>query len=86
MTEAVTQSDVTISKGRSLWSDAWRRLLHRKLVVVSLIVIAVFVLVALGVYSGLIAGAWDNQVGPRYAGPSLKHGFGTDFLGRSGWR
>jgi len=86
MTEAVTQSDVTISKGRSLWSDAWRRLLHRKLVVVSLMVIAVFVLVALGVYSGLIAGAWDKQVGPRYEGPSLKHGFGTDFLGRSVWR
>jgi len=83
MTEATLTSDLALGKGRSLWSDAWSRLLHRKLVVVSLIVIAVFVLIAVGVYTGLIAGNWNEQVGPRYEAPSLKHGFGTDFLGRS---
>jgi peptide/nickel transport system permease protein len=85
MTEATLTSDLAFGKGRSLWSDARRRLLHRKLVVASLIVIAVFVLIAVGVYTGLIAGKWNEQVGLRYEGPSLKHGFGTDFLGRSVW-
>ena len=86
MSEAVLSYDLASEKGRSLWADAWRRILGRKLVVASLMVIAVFVLVALGVYTGLIAGDWNKPVGPRYQGPSLEHGFGTDFLGRSVWR
>lgn len=86
MTEAASTSDIASGKGRSLWADAWRRLLSRKLVVASLIIIAVFVIVALGVYADLIAGDWNEQVGPRYQRPSLEHGFGTDFLGRSVWR
>ncbi len=88
MSEADTlvPSDLSLEKGRSLWADAWRRLLRRKLVVVSLIIIAVFVLIALGVYTGLIASDWSEEVGKRYQKPSLEHGFGTDFLGRSVWR
>ena len=84
--DSLTQSDLVLDKGRSLWADAWRRLLRRKLVVASLIIIAVFVLIALGVYTGLIASEWSQEVGPRYQAPSLQHGFGTDFLGRSVWR
>ena len=86
MTEAELTSEISFGKGRSLWADAWRRLLRRKLVVASLIVLAFFVLVALGVYAGLVAEDWSETVGPRYQGPSLEHGFGTDFLGRSVWR
>ena len=86
MNEAELTPDLAFGKGRSLWADAWRRMLHRKLVVVSLIIIAVFVLVAVGVYTDLIASDWHKPVGDRYEGPSLKHGFGTDFLGRSIWR
>ena len=86
MTEATLTSDVSFGKGRSLWSDAWRRLLRRKLVVASLIIIAVFVLVAIGVYAGFIAGEWKEPVGAGYEGPSSEHGFGTDFMGRSVWR
>ncbi len=86
MTDTVLPADLPFDKGRSLWTDAWHRLLGRKLVVVSLIVIAVFVIIALGVYAGLIASDWNVQVGPRYQSPSLEHGFGTDFLGRSVWR
>ena len=86
MTDIVLSDELALAKGRSLFADAWRRLLRRKLVVVSLIVIAVFVIIALGVYSGLIGSEWDKPVGERYEAPSVKHGFGTDFLGRSVWR
>ena len=88
MSEADTlvQSDLSLEKGRSLWADAWRRLLRRQLVVASLMIIAVFVLIALGVYTGLIGSDWNKPVGERYQGPSMEHGFGTDFLGRSVWR
>ena len=86
MTDAALQLDLGLDKGRSLWSDAWQRLIRRKLVVAALVVVGIYVLIAAGVYRGLIASKWNDQVGPRYQAPSAQHSLGTDIFGRSVWR
>ncbi len=86
MNQVAIQTDLSRAKGRSLWSDAWYRMIRRKLVVVGLVVVAVYILIAAGVYAGLIASDYDQEVGPRYQAPSWQHGFGTDIFGRSVWR
>lgn len=77
------------SKQRTLWGDAWRRLMRNKLAVVSLVWIAVIVVVA------VTADLWVPGVlgSPTYIDtsqaaalqklpPSWEHPFGTDTLGR----
>lgn len=73
-------------RSRSLWSDAWKRLTADKMAIMSLSVIVIYSLVAIGAKLGLIAGHWDNEVGPSYSAPSflsLSRLFGTDIFGRS---
>ena len=86
MSDTATAVELDLSKSRSLWSQTWRRLFRRKLVVFSLIVVGLYALIALLVYSGLVADDWSKPVGDRYEAPSLQHGFGTDFMGSSVWR
>ncbi len=88
MTTVPTQPDLAdgpaeVVKGRSLWHDAWRRFRRKKMAMISLAVIVVYVIVALLVATGLLAGDWNEEVGPRYQAPSADHWFGTDIFGRS---
>ncbi|MBI2605650.1 MAG: ABC transporter permease [Deltaproteobacteria bacterium] len=71
---------------KSLWLDAWRRMRRDRLAVASLVVIALYTLLALAAKLGFIATPWDAEVGTAYAAPSLaslKTIFGTDIFGRS---
>ncbi len=70
-------------KSKSLWQHAMSTLLRDKLAVMSLIIIAVYVIVALLSVSGIIAADWQNEVGPSYAAPAADYIFGTDIFGRS---
>ena len=71
-------------KGRSLWADAWRRLLRNKAALVSMVLLAVIVLMA--VLAPLLSPHpydevyWDRIAAP----PDLEnaHWFGTDGNGR----
>ncbi len=72
-------------KGRSLWQDAIRRLLHNKAAVFSMILLAIIVLLALFA-PYLSPWAYDDpDWGYDFPGPpsaELKHWFGTDGNGR----
>ena len=72
---------------RSLWSDAFRRLLKNRLAMVGLIIIAViFVVVILGNYVDSFQ-RHDPRVQEfdSLQDPSSAHYFGTDQLGRDNW-
>ena len=75
----------SVVKSRSLWGDAWVRLLKDKLAVVSLSIVIFYSLVALLSALGIIAADWAQEVGPSYAPPfeNWNYIFGTDIFGRS---
>ena len=74
------------TKPRTLWSDAWNRLRRNRLALVCLGIICVYVLVALLVALGVLAGNWDESVGAAYEAPSWETPLGTDIFGLSVWR
>jgi len=79
-------------KGRSLWKDGLRRLLKRKLAMVSFVIIVLYFLLAGLIYVGEIcnwqwtAVKWSQSVGTQYQPPSREHIFGTDIFGQSVFR
>jgi oligopeptide transport system permease protein len=72
-------------KGRSLWQDALRRLLHNKAAVVSMVVLGIIIMLAI-LAPYLSPWAYDSpDWGYDFPGPpdaALKHWFGTDGNGR----
>jgi oligopeptide transport system permease protein len=69
-------------KPRSLWSDAWRRLLRNKFAAGSLIYIAALLLAALFADSIAPYPYQKNDLLTTDAGPTADHIMGTDYLGR----
>lgn len=76
-------------KQRTLWGDAFRRLVRNKMAVVALIWIAIVVLVAVtadlwvpNVLGSPTAIDSSQAAGRSLLAPSLEHPFGTDLLGR----
>lgn len=67
---------------RTLWGDAWRRFRRHKLAMAGLIVLVVFIVAAL---IGPLVWKIDREAldfTASMSGPTLKHPFGTDDLGR----
>ena len=54
-----------------LWSIAWQRLKQDRVAMVSLVIVASFMLIIIFSALGLIASKWDDQVGVTYASPSF---------------
>ena len=72
--------------GRSLWSDACRRLRRNRLAMVCLGIIIVYVVVSLLVWFGVVGANWSESVGSAYQAPSWEHPLGTDIFGLSVFR
>ncbi|MCK4629001.1 MAG: ABC transporter permease, partial [Sedimentisphaerales bacterium] len=76
-------------KGRSLWSDALRRLRRQKLAMISFVVITFYVGFAGFIYLAesldwnMQTISWEEETGDSYQPPSVKNVFGTDIFGRS---
>ncbi len=78
-----TVGDLSSRKQRSLWGDAWRRLLKNKLAVIGLTIVVLFSLIA--IFAPLIAPYGESDVVDiRLAkyGPSWEWPFGIDANGR----
>ena len=57
-----------------LWVLAWRRLRHDRVGMISLVIVAFFVLMMAASYAGLIASDWNKEKGVSYANPSFLAG------------
>src|SRR6185369_2170007 len=59
----------TVSPG--LWTLAWRRLRSDRVGMVSLVIVALFIVMMMLSGAGLIASDWNREVGVNYAPPSF---------------
>jgi hypothetical protein len=66
----------TVSPG--LWALAWKRLRSDNVGMVSLVIVAAFILLMIASATGLIAGDWAKETGVNYAPPSF---IGADIEG-----
>jgi peptide/nickel transport system permease protein len=57
-----------------LWALAWRRLRHDRVAMVSLAIVAFFILLMIAAFTGLVASDWNKEVGVSYANPSFMAG------------
>ncbi len=80
--QAELEVDARARRGQSLTGRALRRLLRKKIAVVCLTLIAIFYVA--GTFAPLIApyGYSQQNLDLSFHGPSLRHPFGTDRLGR----
>ena len=62
--------------------DTWQRLKSDRYGMTGLIVVAVFALVAVCVWSGLLGQSWSEVSGNRFESVSASHWFGTNLLGQ----
>ena len=72
-------------KGRSLWADAWFRFRRRKLAMMMLWIVGVYVVLALAVFFGFLAANWDQPVvtSEFYEGPAWSRLVVTDAQGKA---
>ncbi|MCP4912465.1 MAG: ABC transporter permease [Oligoflexia bacterium] len=78
-----TQKEVKEQKSKSLWQHAWSSLMKDKFAVASIIIVAVYAILAILCNLGFVAADWAKEVGPSYAPPSSEYLFGLDIFGRS---
>lgn len=93
MSEAAVTITQETARGRSLWSDAKRRLLGSKAAVAAGLVIGAYILVTLFIYVAEFGSErfgwqisltnYNETVGGEYEPPNGKNIFGTDYKGRS---
>lgn len=69
-----------------LWTLAWRRLRADKVAMVSLAVVAAFLLMLVLSATGLVAGDWENEVGVNYAPPAFVGADAADDIDPTGGR
>jgi ABC-type dipeptide/oligopeptide/nickel transport system permease subunit len=65
-----------------MMQDTWRRLKTDRYGMIGLIVVAVFFIVAVCVWSGLLGRGWSVVSGNRWESVSASHWFGTNMLGQ----
>jgi len=65
-----------------MMQDTWRRLKTDRYGMIGLIVVTIFFIVALCVWSGLLGRGWSEVSGNRWENVSTSHWFGTNMLGQ----
>ncbi|MFS1945537.1 ABC transporter permease [Vibrio lentus] len=69
-------------KRESLWTKALVKFKRDKIGLISFIVVAVYLVIALLVWTGFIAQDWDAMMGSSFSAPTMEHWFGTNINGQ----
>lgn len=80
-----TAAAVVADTGRSresLWSKALYKLSRDRLGLVGLAIVALYLMVAAGVWFGIWGQGWSDVTGPMWASPSQEYWFGTNVIGQ----
>jgi len=80
--QVMTKEKKEDSSRQSLWWDVYKRVKKDKMAMASITIIAIYFLIALLCFLGVLGADWAKEVGPSYAPPGSDYLFGTDFLGR----
>ena len=70
------------TKTKSLWIDAFERLIRDRWALISLVVVLIYGIVALCATFGIFVPDWNNPVGSEYLAPNSTQWLGTDLFGR----
>lgn len=70
---------------KSLWADAFSRLVKDRSALLSLIVVLAYAIVAVMAAFNIGVPDWQNSVGAEYLPPSAEYWLGTDLFGRDVW-
>jgi ABC-type dipeptide/oligopeptide/nickel transport system permease subunit len=87
-TQAVSLARAPVAKkSKSLWDDAFHRIIADKFAVFSFFVILFYVLLSLAVKFEVVATSWQDEIGPSKAlpvwGTDWRYWLGLDLFGRS---
>ncbi len=74
----VVQAEPKVNTG--FWAQGWRRLKRDKVALISLWIVAIYLLIAVGGWLGLIGDGWREQIAEPYAPPSWVKAEGVDTL------
>jgi len=83
---ALPNEEKLYEKSKSLWQDAFERLLKDKMATASLVMVVLYAILATLSGFEILGGDWAVEIGGSYEAPSFKsinHLFGTDIFGRS---
>lgn len=79
----MASSAAAAPKGRSLWQDAFRRLRHEKVAMISFAIIITYLVMSALCAAGVIFTSYNvTDHSAAYLPPSFAHWFGTDIFGR----
>jgi peptide/nickel transport system permease protein len=81
-TSAATATAVEIRTSESLWGKAWYKFRRDAFGMVSLAIVGIYFLIALGVWFGIWGQGWSDNSGPMWAGLSTDHWLGTNVIGQ----
>ena len=73
----------SVKQSTSLFQHAVKKILTEKISLAALIVVAIYFLIALLTWLGILAADWGKEVASSYAEPSGLVWFGADIFGRS---
>ena len=72
----------TVMVRESLWTKAFKKFTRDKLGIASFMVVCLFLLIAVLVWSGVIAQSWDELLADSYMAPNADYWFGTTINGQ----
>ncbi len=75
-------SEFDITRKESLWTKSFRKLLRDRFGVTAMVIVGIYLLIAIGVWTGYLAQDWSALRDNGYAGMSWEHPFGTNINGQ----